>query len=120
MLRQKTLNNSFYTEPDSGGTRRFTTFALVRNNDSINVKIIGCFHLEQAPDKHPHIVGTIRIQDMSYPVIDEQIVAGMEPKTITKDSCIVLLNADESLSSFGTAVIVDDVTEVLSMAGGDS
>jgi chemotaxis signal transduction protein len=69
---------------------------------------------------HHHIVGAIRIQGVSLPVIDEQILAGGQPRAITNESCIVLKNADESLSNFDTAVIVDDVSEMLSIAGNVS
>ena len=113
MYANEVTENQLVSEP-----KRFTTFALVKGDrETTNVMILGCFCLEQAVCVHRHIVGAIRVKSVSFPVIDEQILAGGQARTITDESCIVLKNADESLSNFGTAVIVDDVSEMLSIAG---
>ena len=112
MYASEVMEDQLVSEP-----KRFTTFAFVKGQEeTTNVMIIGCFCLEQSVCMHHHIVGAIRIHGTSFPVIDEQILAGGEPRAITNESCIVLKNADESLSNFGTAVIVDGVSEMLSIA----
>lgn len=64
--------------------KRFNVFALVKGDrETTNVMIIGCFRLEQAVCVCRHISGAIRVQGMSFLVIDEQILAGGQAKAIT-------------------------------------
>lgn len=94
--------------------RRLTTFALSKDKTSISV--VGCFPLEHPPGDHLHARGVIRIQGVTYPVIDREKNKGFEPKIITDESCIIFLSADKSLQEFGRAILVNDVGEILSIA----
>ena len=102
---------------DKGHENRLTTFAFVKKGNSINIYTIGCFELFNMPKTTSYIRGTIKIKDFLYPVADPKVLAGGSQREISDESCIVLLNANENLTRFGSAILVDDVTEVLHLAG---
>ena len=96
--------------------KRLTAFALKRNEEGVDIKIIGCFGIKSAPSQPFYSKGVIVVGGRSFSVFDLQSLAGLSPKTLTEESCIVLLDFDHEHNHFSRAIVVDDVTEMLSIA----
>lgn len=96
--------------------RRITAFAFTKHGDGVEIKIIGCFQIKQAPNQPFYSKGIITVQGRPFSVFDLQALAGLKAKKVTAESCIILLDCDDDLNSFSRAIIVDDVTEMLSIA----
>ena len=96
--------------------KRMPAFAFKRGEHGIEIKIIGCLDLKPVPSQPFYSKGTILLNDKVFSVFDLQALAGLGAKTITDDSCIVLLDPDESFQSFSRAIVVDNVTEMIKIA----
>lgn len=96
--------------------KRLTAFALKRNEEGVDIRIIGCFGIKSAPCQPFYSKGIIVVDGRSFSVFDLQSLAGLSPKILTDESCIVLLDFDDEHSYFSRAIVVDDVTEMLSIA----
>lgn len=116
MLQDTTIIRQNYEGPSRKQGRPFTTFAFERHEGTTNIRIIGCFHLKPPDGVRSHIMGSIYFQGRTHPVMDRQILKGSQPTKITGESCIVLLNGDISLTSFGSAIMVNNVSEMLCLA----
>lgn len=116
MLSNAQLLNKPETN-EKGYENRLTTFAFVKKGNSINIYTIGCFELFNIPKTTSYIRGTIKINNLLYPVADPKLLAEGSQREISDESCIVLLSTNEDLTRFGSAILVDDVTEVLHLAG---
>ena len=98
---------------------RLMAFAFHGTENGIEIKIIGCMEVRPAPRQPVYSKGIVLFEDKVFSVFDLQALAGLKPKTITPDSCIVLLDPNESYTDFSRAIIVDDVSEMLRIAEKD-
>lgn len=96
--------------------RRITAFAFSKHGDGVEIKIIGCFQIKQAPNQPFYSKGIITVQGRPFSVFDLQALAGLKAKKVTAESCIILFDCDDDYDFFSRAIIVDDVTEMLSIA----
>ncbi|MBW8016186.1 MAG: hypothetical protein FVQ82_08365 [Planctomycetes bacterium] len=114
----KRANAMFNSNEGEGGKRikRLTAFAFKRNEEGVDIKIIGCFDIKSAPSLPFYSKGIIIVGGRPFSVFDLQVLAGSRPKTLTDESCIVLLDFDDEYSCFSRAIVVDDVSEMLSIA----
>lgn len=95
---------------------RLMAFAFRGSEHGIDIKIIGCMEVRPAPRQPVYSKGIVLFDDKVFSVFDLQALAGLKPKTITPDSCIVLLDPNDSYTDFTRAIIVDDVSEMLRIA----
>lgn len=95
---------------------RIMAFAFHGSENGIDIKIIGCMDVRSAPRQPVYCKGTVLFEDKIFSVFDLQALAGLKPKTITQDSCIVLLDPNETYTDFSRAILVDDVSEMLRIA----
>jgi len=98
---------------------RLMAFAFHGSEKGIDIKIIGCMEVRPAPKQPVYSKGIVLFEDKVFSVFDLQALAGLKPKTITPDSCIVLLDPNDSYTDFTRAIIVDDVSEMLRIAEKD-
>lgn len=96
--------------------KRITAFAFKKHDDGVDIKIIGCFQIKQAPNQPFYSKGIITVQGRPFSVFDLQALAGMKAKKVSAESCIILFDSDDDYNFFSRAIIVDDVTEMLSIA----
>lgn len=96
--------------------RRITAFAFSKHEGGVEINIIGCFQIKQAPSQPFYSKGIITVDGRPFSVFDLQALAGMKAKKVTSESCIVLLDCNDEFNFFSRAIIVDDVTEMLSIA----
>ena len=98
---------------------KLMAFAFNCSEKGIDIKIIGCMDVRAVPRQPVYSKGIVMFSDKVFSVFDLQALAGLKPKTITPDSCIVLLDPNETFTDFSRAIIVDDVTEMLKIAEKD-
>lgn len=112
--RKSEYNNNRECKDRQGD--RITVFAFKKNDTGVDIKIIGCFRIKLAPNQPFYSKGIITVQGRPFSVFDLQALAGLKPKTVTDESCIVLMDSNEGCNSFSRAIIVDNVTEMLNIA----
>ncbi len=98
------------------GNHRLMAFAFQGGESGFDIKIIGCMEVRPAPKQPVYSKGIVLFGDKVFSVFDLQALAGLKPKTITPESCIVLLDPNDSFTDFSRAIIVDDVSEMLKIA----
>ena len=116
MLNKRSSEFENNSESKNSYRGRITVFAFKKNATGVDIKIIGCFQIKLAPNQPFYSRGIITVQGRPFSVFDLQALAGLKPKTLTDESCIVLLDSNEGYNSFSRAIIVDNVTEMLNIA----
>ncbi len=114
MLKTALESTELLHEPPGLLNRRLTTFTFSKKGNHATVNIIGCFQLEPVVGSFKFVRGTIRVGSKNFTVYDRQAMDGMPTKEITEETCIVLLDEDRSSCQEGTAIIVNNTTELLS------
>jgi chemotaxis signal transduction protein len=117
VVAEKIMNASEDLPGESN--RRLMAFAFRGSENGIDIKIIGRLKLRPAPRQPMYSKGIVLINDKAFSVFDLKALAGLKPKTISNESCIVLLDPDENFGDFCRAIIVDDVSEMLRIAKRD-
>ena len=72
--------------------------------------------MPQTPD---FVKGVINLRGKVIPVIDLRLRFGMEESAYTERTCIVVVEIDGADSKLHIGVVVDSVSEVLNIKGGD-
>ena len=118
MLRKKIKDETAEaaSQVAQSNSKRLTTFAFKKSENGIDIKIIGCLQVKSAPSQPFYSKGIVLLSGKVFSVFDLQALAGLKPKEITDESCIVLLDPDESFTNFSRAILVDDVSEMLKIA----
>ncbi|MCF7955945.1 MAG: chemotaxis protein CheW [Phycisphaerae bacterium] len=115
MLKEKSMDAGNDHTNDTA-IHRLMAFAFRGGKNGIDIKIIGCMEVRPAPKQPVYSKGLVLFEEKVFSVFDLQALAGLKPKTITPDSCIVLLDPNDSYTNFSRAIIVDDVSEMLRIA----
>ena len=100
---------------------KYLTFALGPEEYGLEIlkvrEIIGYMEITAIP-KTPHYVkGVINLRGQVIPVVDIRSLFGMETVDVTEETCIIVVEIDSAGRKFNTGVIVDQVSEVLDIAG---
>ena len=102
---------------------KYLTFALGKEQYGLEIlkvrEIIGCMEITAVPQTPHHVKGVINLRGQVIPVIDLRAKFGMETAEITEQSCIIVCEIQSGNRSFSTGIIVDNVEEVLDIAGED-
>jgi purine-binding chemotaxis protein CheW len=101
----------------SGG--KFLTFFLAGEEHGIEIlkvhEIIGMMPITCVPRTPQHIRGVINLRGKVIPIVDLRLKFGMESKDQTAETCIIVVH----LQGVEVGIVVDKVSEVLNIAGGD-
>jgi purine-binding chemotaxis protein CheW len=101
----------------SGG--KFLTFFLAGEEHGIEIlkvhEIIGMMPITRVPRTPQYIRGVINLRGKVIPIVDLRLKFGMESKGQTTETCIIVVR----LQGVEVGIVVDKVSEVLSIAGGD-
>ena len=101
---------------------KYLTFALGNEEYGLEIlkvrEIIGYMDITAVPQTPHHVKGVINLRGQVIPVIDLRSKFGMETAEITEESCIIV-EVNQSKGNFSTGVAVDNVQEVLDIAGKD-
>jgi chemotaxis signal transduction protein len=95
---------------------QLTAFGFHKREGGVDIKIIGSMEVRRVPGQPKYSMGLITVDGKVFSVQDLQVLAGLGPRKVSADSCIVLLEPDDDYSDFSKAIIVDDVSEMLLIA----
>ena len=102
---------------------KYLTFALGPEEYGLEIlkvrEIIGYMAITAVPQTPEHVKGVINLRGQVIPVVDIRALFGMETKEITDETCIIVVEINQSKHAFNTGVIVDKVSEVLDIAAED-
>ena len=111
---QRTLN-------DKEG--KYLTFVLGQEEYGLEIlkvrEIIGYMSITAVPQTPDYVRGVINLRGQVIPVVDIRTLFGMDPKDITDETCIIVVEITQGKRTFNTGVIVDKVSEVLDINGQD-
>ena len=93
-----------------------TTFRLTASRDGAQVSVVGCMELVPASDPSKGIAGQILLPGESVSVIDlrEQSIA-IEDR-IEDSACIVLVGGEQDEGQVKAGLLVDGISDVLTIA----
>lgn len=95
---------------------KYLTFALGNEGYGIaiiNVKeIIGYQDVTQVPQVPPEVKGVINLRGEVVPVIDLRLRFGLQPKEITEETCILVVETGTDNQIVSVGIMVDNVSEV--------
>jgi len=101
----------------SGG--KFLTFFLAGEEHGIEIlkvqEIIGMMPITSVPRTPQYIRGVINLRGRVIPIVDLRLKFGMESTDQTAETCIIVVH----LQGVEVGIVVDRVSEVLNIAGGD-
>lgn len=100
---------------------KYLTFALGPEEYGLEIlkvrEIIGHMSITAVPQTPEYVEGVINLRGQVIPVVDIRTLFGMEPKEITDETCIIVVEVKRGSRTFSTGVVVDQVSEVLDIKG---
>jgi purine-binding chemotaxis protein CheW len=99
---------------------KYLTFVLSHEEYGLEIlkvrEIIGYVDITTVPRMPPHIKGVINLRGQIVSVIDLRARFGMPPTDQTDQTCIIVVEVKKEGRKVSTGIIVDSVSEVLSIA----
>jgi purine-binding chemotaxis protein CheW len=103
-----------------GNGGKYLTFALGHEEYGLQIlkvrEIIGYVDITAVPRVPPHIKGLINLRGQIISVIDLRERFGMPSTEQTDQTCIIVVEIKKEGRKLNTGIIVDSVSEVLSIA----
>jgi purine-binding chemotaxis protein CheW len=98
---------------------KYLTFFLGKEEYGLMIlkvqEIFGMMPITPVPRMPDHTLGVINLRGKVIPVMDLRRRFGMAPEAVTEQTCIIVVHSD----SLQMGVLVDKVSEVLDIDGGD-
>ena len=98
---------------------KYLTFALADEEYGLEIlkvrEIISMSEITSVPKTPQYVKGVINLRGKVIPVIDLRLKFEMEEAPYTDETCIIVVN----VNGVEMGIIVDHVSEVLDIAGGD-
>jgi purine-binding chemotaxis protein CheW len=98
---------------------KYLTFALAEEEYGLEIlkvrEIISMSEITSMPKTPEYVKGVINLRGKVIPVIDLRLKFAMEEAPYTDETCIIVVDVD----GVEMGIIVDHVSEVLDIAGGD-
>ena len=98
---------------------KYLTFALAEEEYGLEIlkvrEIISMSEITSVPKTPEYVKGVINLRGKVIPVIDLRLKFTMEEVPYTDETCIIVVHVD----GVEMGIIVDHVSEVLDIAGGD-
>jgi purine-binding chemotaxis protein CheW len=112
--------NASSTERRAG---KYLVFHLGREEFGVHVlkvrEIMGLQDITAVPQTPPFVKGVINLRGKVIPVIDLRAKFGLEETGYTQRTCIVVVEVRHESGSTQMGAIVDGVSEVLTLQGGE-
>ena len=119
-VEQKTLDKPRKVESLGG---KYLTFRLGKEQYGLEIlkvrEIMGWVNVTPVPKSPPSVRGVINLRGKIIPVIDLRRKFGMEQVPNTDRTCIIVVDVDFKGQSADVGILVDCVSEVLSIASED-
>lgn len=108
--------------PDSSGREgKYLTFVLAEEDYGIGIlkikEIIGMMPITTVPRTPEFVKGVINLRGKVIPVLDLRLKFQVEAKEYTERTCIVVVEVEGSRGKIMMGLVVDSVSEVLSVKG---
>ena len=104
-------------------TGKYLTFLLGREEFAIQVlkvrEIMGIQDITAVPQTPAYIKGVINLRGKVIPVVDLRLKFCLPEAEYTQRTCIIVVQVQAGEVAVHTGIIVDAVSEVLNLAGGD-
>src|SRR5579883_2484421 len=117
------FQNSPSTFRGSDRNRKYLTFHLGEEEYGIHVtkvrEIMGIQQVTAVPHTPSYVKGVINLRGRVVPVLDLRRKLGLPDVEYTKSTCIIVVQLLVDSSPVLTGVVVDGVSEVLTIANSD-
>jgi purine-binding chemotaxis protein CheW len=117
---EKSETSAAAADPRAG---KYLTFILGREEFAIRVlkvrEIMGIQDITGLPQTPPYVKGVINLRGKVIPVVDLRLKFLLPEVDYTQRTCIIVVQVQASGLSLQTGIVVDEVSEVLSLAGAD-
>ena len=102
---------------------KYLTFQLGQEEFAIQVlkvrEIMGVQDITAVPQTPSHVKGVINLRGKVVPVVDLRLKFGLPEMEYTQRTCIIVVQVQFQASLLLMGIVVDGVSEVLNLAGGD-
>jgi purine-binding chemotaxis protein CheW len=102
---------------------KYLTFALTGEEYGIGIlkvkEIIGLIPITTIPQTPGYVKGVINLRGKVIPIVDLRLKFGMEAIDYTEKTCIIVVEITNSSQKVMIGILVDSVSEVLNIKGGD-
>ena len=102
---------------------KYLTFSLAKEEYGIGIlkikEIIGLMPITTVPRTPRYVKGVINLRGKVIPVVDLRLKFEMEEIAYTERTCIIVVETEGDASSLLIGIVVDSVSEVLSMKAND-
>jgi purine-binding chemotaxis protein CheW len=99
---------------------KYLAFRLGKEDFAIQVlkvrEIVGIQDITSVPQMPPYVKGVINLRGRVIPVVDLRLKFGLPEREYTPRTCIIVVQVRSGGVSIQTGVIVDEVSEVLTLA----
>jgi len=96
---------------------KYLTFALAHEEYGLEIlkvrEIIGYIDVTAVPQTPHYIRGVINLRGQVIPVLDLRARFAMEVTDVTDQTCIIVVEINQTGHTFSTGIVVDRVQEVL-------
>jgi purine-binding chemotaxis protein CheW len=100
---------------------KYLTFAIADEEYGLEIlkvrEINGYMDITPVPKMPAYVRGVINLRGQVIPVIDLRVKFGMEPKEVTDQTCIIVVEVSRDGRKMDTGIVVDRVQEVLFIGG---
>ncbi|MBN1124881.1 MAG: chemotaxis protein CheW [Sedimentisphaerales bacterium] len=107
--------NSSNSSDQSSGEHHVTTFTATENESGFQIMIAGCMKLHSASNMPRFVRGTITLKGNNIPIVDLDARAGMSPKDLSDDACVILFEKKKGGRTVAAGALYKDVAEVLDL-----
>lgn len=102
---------------------KYLTFSMAEEEYGIGIlkvkEIIGMMPITSVPRTARFVKGVINLRGKVIPVVDLRLRFGMETRDYNDRTCIIVVEIDGSAGTILMGIVVDSVSEVLNIKGGD-
>ena len=120
-MSKAVTENSASTMENMAG--KYLTFVLNHEEYGLEIlkvrEIIGYMQITAVPQTPGYVKGVINLRGQVIPVIDLRTKFGINAAEVTEETCIIVVEIDQAGRTFQTGIVVDQVKEVLNIAGKD-
>jgi len=102
---------------------KYLTFIIGKEEFGVGVlkvrEIMGIQDITAVPQTPPYLKGVINLRGKVIPVIDLRLKFGLPSIDYTQRTCIIVVQVKSGSALLLMGIVVDEVSEVLTMAPGD-
>jgi purine-binding chemotaxis protein CheW len=124
-MQSSVLSSSAAVETAKADPRagKYLTFQLGKEEFAVQVlhvrEIMGVQEITAVPQMPFHVKGVLNLRGKVIPVVDLRLKFGMPEIEYTQRTCIIVVQIESQAGRISTGIIVDGVSEVLTLQTAD-